>query len=251
MKRVFRLSMIIALAVSSAMIGAAQEPPNVVGTWDMTIDSPQGQRKAVLVIRQEGDKLKAAMKGSQGERPLDSAVLKGDEITLVMTIQFQGSDMVITYKGKAEKDSMKGEADFGGFATGEWAAVRQAAAAPSTAAPSTGAPPASAAPAATASASDISGAWALTVESPQGTGTPSVTFKQEGEKLTGNYKGRLGEAPLTGTVKGSDVSFTIKINFQGQDMEMAFTGKLEGKDSMKGAVNFGGLADGTWTAKKQ
>ncbi len=242
MKRVFRLSMIIALAISSVIIGAAQEAPSVVGTWDMTIDSPQGQRKAVLVIRQEGDKLKAAMKGSQGERPLDSAVLKGDEITLVMTIQFQGSDMVITYKGKAEKDSMKGEADFGGFATGEWAAVRQAAPA---------APAAAAAPAATATASDISGAWAFTVESPQGARTSAVAIKQEGEKLTGTYKGGLGEAPLMGTIKGNDVSFTIKVNFQGQEMEMAFTGKLEGKDGMKGAVNFGGLADGTWTAKKQ
>lgn len=243
MKRVFRLSIIIALAISPAIIAAAQEPI-VVGTWDMTIDSPQGQRKAVLVIRQEGDKLKAAMKGSQGERPLDSAVLKGDEITLVMTIQFQGSDMVITYKGKAEKDSMKGEADFGGFATGEWAAVRQTAAAAAPAA-------AAAAPAAAATATDISGAWAFSVESPQGTGTPAVTFKQEGEKLTGTYKGRLGEAPLMGTIKGMDVSFTVKVSFQGQDMEMAFTGKLEGKDGMKGAVNFGGLADGTWTAKKQ
>lgn len=244
MRRVFGLSMIMALAIGSAIVVAAQEAPNVVGTWDMTIDSPQGQRKTVLVIRQEGDKLKAAMKGAQGERPLDSAVLKGDEITLVMTIQFQGSDMVITYKGKAEKDSMKGEADFGGLATGDWAAVRQSSGAPA----ATAAAPA---PAPTASATDISGAWAFTVESPQGTGTPAVTFKQEGERLTGTYKGRLGEAPLMGTVKGSDVSFTIKINFQGQDMEMAFTGKLEGKDGMKGAVNFGGLANGTWTAKKQ
>src|SRR6267142_582142 len=45
-----------------------------------------------------------------------------------------------------------------------------------------------------ASAADsakVAGEWNLTVESPNGTGTPSVTFKQDGETLTGTYKGRF------------------------------------------------------------
>ena len=33
---------------------------------------------------------------------------------------------------------------------------------------------------------DVSGTWALTVETSGGTGTPSVELKQDGETLTGN-----------------------------------------------------------------
>jgi hypothetical protein len=58
---------------------------------------------------------------------------------------------------------------------------------------------------------NVTGEWAFTVETPQGSGTPTFTFKQDGEKLTGNYKGQFGEAPLTGTVKGGEIKFTIKI----------------------------------------
>src|SRR6185369_16283986 len=89
----------------------------------ITVESPQGKRTSMLVIKQEGDKLSGAMKSPRGERPLDSVSVKGNEITFVMTFNAQGHDIVITYKGKIEKDSMSGEADFGGFASGPWSAV--------------------------------------------------------------------------------------------------------------------------------
>jgi len=216
----------------------------VVGTWDITIDSPQGQNKAMLVIKKDGDKLSGAMKGARGERPLESVALTGSDITFVMKANVQGQDMVFTYKGKVEKDSMKGDADFGGFATGTWSAVphkEDAAAAPA-AAPAT--PP-------QAGGVNISGDWSVTVETSGGSGNPSFTFKQDGEKLTGTYKGQFGEAPLTGTVKGADISFTIKVNAQGQDVTIVYTGKIENKDSMKGDVKLGDLAEGKWTGKRK
>src|SRR5262245_20458314 len=53
---------------------------------------------------------------------------------------------------------------------------------------------------------DVTGAWTFTVESAAGSSTPAVTFKQEGEKLTGHYSSALlGEAELTGTVKGQTI----------------------------------------------
>ena len=38
---------------------------------------------------------------------------------------------------------------------------------------------------------NVAGAWAIVVETPNGSGTPSVTFKQDGEKLTGAYSSEL------------------------------------------------------------
>jgi hypothetical protein len=98
---------------------------------------------------------------------------------------------------------------------------------------------------------NVTGDWAFTVETPQGSGTPSFTFKQDGEKLTGNYKGQFGEAPVTGTVKGGEIKFTIKISAQGQELTITYSGKIESKDSMKGTAVLGELGEATWTAKRK
>jgi hypothetical protein len=240
MKRTLSTTFIILVALSSAL---AAQSPSVVGSWDVTIDSPQGQNTALLVIKKDGDKLSGAMKSPRGERPIESFTLTGNDITFVMKANIQGQDMVFTYKGKVEKDSMKGDADFGGLATGTWSAVphKEGAAAPATM-------PASAPQ---AGGVNITGDWSVAVETSGGSGNPSFTFKQEGETLTGMYKGQLGEGPLTGTVKGADIKFTIKVNAQGQDLTIVYTGKIESKDSMKGTVVLGELGEGTWTGKRK
>src|SRR5215471_2734239 len=99
---------------------------------------------------------------------------------------------------------------------------------------------------------NLTGKWLFTVQTSAGNGTPTVTLKQEGEKLTGHYSSaQLGEAELTGTVKGSDVKFTFGTDVQGTHLEVTYTGTIESKDSLKGTVNLGGLGQGTFTAKRQ
>ncbi|MCI0486321.1 MAG: hypothetical protein L0229_06945 [Blastocatellia bacterium] len=239
MKRIFSSALILMVLIAAAVIAYArpQAASSVVGRWDFTVETPMGARPSMLVIKQEGDKLTAVAKGERGERPYDKIMLNGNEITLVMTIQFQGQDMVITYKGMVDKDSMKGEADFGGLASGEWNATRHK----EMAAPAAG----------SASASNISGVWTFNVETQAGSGSPTFTFKQEGETLSGSYKGQFGEGPITGTVKGSDIMFSVKINAQGQDIEVVYSGKIEGPGQMKGTVKLGEFGEGTWTGKKQ
>ena len=100
---------------------------------------------------------------------------------------------------------------------------------------------------------DVTGKWQFTVQTDAGTGTPTVTLKQDGEKLTGHYSSEtLGEADLTGSVKGNDVKFSFSASLQGQSVPVAYSGTLDGKDSMKGTIDIaGGMASGTFTAKKQ
>lgn len=244
MKKLIGTTLSLALLVSSMALAGTNPPTqgaaSVVGSWDVTIESPQGSNKVLLVIKKDGDKLGGSMKSPRGERPLESVTVSGSDITLVMKANIQGNDMVFTYKGKVEKDSMKGDADFGGLATGTWSAVPHK-------------EDSSAAPAAASQSGDvnISGDWIFTVETGQGSGSPSFSFKQDGEKLTGTYKGQFGEAPLTGSVKGSDIKFAIKINAQGQDLTLTYSGKIESKDSMKGTVALGEFGEGSWTAKRK
>jgi hypothetical protein len=100
-----------------------------------------------------------------------------------------------------------------------------------------------------AQSSTIAGEWDAAMNTPGGVRNFKIVFKVEGEKLTGTVKRTAGDVPLEGTIKGSDVQFTYTVNYNGNDLPIAMTGKLDG-DTIKGTVNFGGSAEDEWSAKR-
>jgi hypothetical protein len=99
---------------------------------------------------------------------------------------------------------------------------------------------------------DLTGVWAFEVQTEAGTGTPTVTFKQDGEKLTGHYSSAvLGEAELAGSIKGSALEFTVAASVQGNAISVTFTGTVDDANSMKGKVSFAGMGEGTFTGKRK
>lgn len=98
-------------------------------------------------------------------------------------------------------------------------------------------------------AADITGTWNFTVETDAGTGNPVFNLKQDGDKLTGTYKGLFGEANVTGTVKGNEV--VIEWRAEQVNGNIRYVGTL-GSDAktMKGKVTFGEMGSGTFTAVK-
>jgi hypothetical protein len=99
---------------------------------------------------------------------------------------------------------------------------------------------------------DVTGVWIFTVESAAGKSNPTLTFKQDGEKLTGQYSSQLmGEAQLVGTVKAQAIDFTVSANVQGTQVELKYVGTVESKDSMKGTLSAGDLGGGTFTATRK
>lgn len=101
-----------------------------------------------------------------------------------------------------------------------------------------------------AQTTNVTGDWTFTVTTDQGSGTPTMTFKQDGEKLTGKYNGQFGAADLTGTVKGNAIQFSFTIDVQGQQAPATYKGTVE-KDAMKGTMDIGGMVSGTFTATKK
>jgi hypothetical protein len=100
-------------------------------------------------------------------------------------------------------------------------------------------------------AATLTGTWALTVETGQGTGNPTVTLKQDGEKLTGTYVSQVfGEQPVTGTVKGAAFTFSFKGSFEGSEFVVTYDGTVE-KDRMKGKVTLGDMGEGTFTGTRK
>ena len=102
-----------------------------------------------------------------------------------------------------------------------------------------------------AQTANVSGDWTFQVQTDQGSGTPAMSFKQDGETITGTYVGTFGSANLKGTVKGSAIEFTFTADAQGQAVDSVYKGTVE-KDTMKGTVAIaGGQIGGTFTASRK
>lgn len=95
---------------------------------------------------------------------------------------------------------------------------------------------------------DVSGAWNMTVELPGQSVPVTLSLKQEGEKLSGNVQsGFFGTAQIrNGSVTGDSFSFDVTVAVGGQNMDVAFTGKVSGNQisgtatSQQGATPFSG-----------
>ena len=105
-------------------------------------------------------------------------------------------------------------------------------------------PPAQEKPAAT-----LTGTWAFEVQHSAGTSTPTVTITQTGEKLTGKYVGSYGESVLTGSIKGTEFTFSVEIGTE-QKVTAVYTGTLDG-DAVKGSLTMVEMGEGTFTGKRK
>ena len=99
-------------------------------------------------------------------------------------------------------------------------------------------------------AADVSGKWNFQVNLDVTSGNPTFIFKQDGERLTGTYAGQLGSAKVSGAVKGDSIDFSFEAEYSGEKIRVHYTGKIESSAKMSGAVDYAGLAKGTWTAEK-
>jgi hypothetical protein len=99
---------------------------------------------------------------------------------------------------------------------------------------------------------NVTGAWKITRQTPRGERVSEIAFVQEGEKLTVTSKDREGnDVKSEGTLKGADITWTIKRQTPGGELTITYTGTVDGK-MMKGKIAFG--ADpgrtGEWKAEK-
>ena len=230
------LPALIALVLFAAP--AFAQAPDITGKWDMSIVTSQGSNPVTLTVKKESDKLTGVMSSAMGEVPA-TVTLKEKAVSIELAIQTPNGAMNIVMSGSVDGDSMKGTADFGGRGTGEWTA-KKASGAPASAEQA----PSQEKPAAT-----LTGTWAFEVTHAAGVSTPTVTITQTGEKLAGKYSGSYGESELTGTIKGTEFTFTVEIGTE-QKVKVVYTGTLA-TDTVKGNVSLGELGEGTFTGKRK
>lgn len=102
----------------------------------------------------------------------------------------------------------------------------------------------------TPEAPDLSGHWTLTTQSQMGAQDSDMTVNQTGNALAGTLSSRMGTVDYTGSVDGSAVAFSFTINAQGTDLNIDYSGVVEG-DTMQGKAVFGPFGEGTFTARRK
>jgi hypothetical protein len=78
-------------------------------------------------------------------------------------------------------------------------------------------------------AADIDGKWTGQVEGRNGPQTQTIMLKADGGTLTGSVQGRQGSVDISnGTIDGSNVSFSVVREFNGNKITQQYKGTLSG-----------------------
>jgi len=81
-------------------------------------------------------------------------------------------------------------------------------------------------------AADITGKWTAETKGRDGeTRTQTFDLKQDGNTLTGTVSTQIGESKISdGKVDGDNISFVVKMERNGNEMKMPYTGKISGNE---------------------
>ena len=82
-----------------------------------------------------------------------------------------------------------------------------------------------------------------------GTNKPTAVLVQNGSHLTGIYRGRMGDTPLTGTVTGNNLQIDIPIKMMGRELQLTYKAVVDG-DTMSGTTKMAQMGEGAFTGKR-
>ncbi len=159
----------LALLVGAILLtgSASAQTADAAGTWDVSVNTPNGPIAALLVLKKDGEKLTGSIAAPQGEVAVEGTQ-KDKAVSVNFTVQTNNGPMAIVMTGTQDGDAIAGTTT-----VGEWSGKRRAGA------------PAGAATNGAAQAdkpADVSGAWALQVDLGGNTVTPGGDLQAGGRE---------------------------------------------------------------------
>jgi hypothetical protein len=98
-------------------------------------------------------------------------------------------------------------------------------------------------------AEGVTGKWKMTSKSARGERVSEITLEQTGEKLVVNSTDREGNpVKAEGTVKGAEITWTMKRTTPNGEFVIVYKGKIDGK-AMSGTTETP-MGAGEWKAEK-
>ena len=114
----------MAAAPAFAQEAAKEKKIDITGTWEITVESPQGTMVMTANYKQDGETLTGTHVSEMGTVPLKGTV-KGVDVVYTITIDMQGQQLAIVHTGKVAGDTITGTADLGGMGSMGWTAKRK------------------------------------------------------------------------------------------------------------------------------
>lgn len=248
-----RVNVTVALALLTIAPTLAIAQADLTGSWDVTIDSPQGPAAVEATLKQEGENVTGQIISPLGNVELKGTMVK-DTLTVNYSIPLQGQTLDLTMTGKLDGDTMKGSVVIVGLGEVPWTAKRKPAGAAAAAAPPALVPAASsttAAPATTTTATTgegVTGKWDILMDTPAGQMPFSATLTQTGDKVAGTISGPGGDLAVTGTMTGNALKIDMSVPTPQGDLAITLTGDL-GPTGLTGKASTP-MGDMTWSGTR-
>jgi hypothetical protein len=97
----FLLSLLFVLASTASAA-------DISGTWKAAIETPNGPFETTFVFKAEGDKLTGTTSNRfMTDAPISEGKVDGDNLSFVVSGNFNGNEVKVNYKGKVAGDEMK------------------------------------------------------------------------------------------------------------------------------------------------
>ena len=104
-----------------------------------------------------------------------------------------------------------------------------------------------------ATAATLAGKWSVNIETGNGPMQSGIDIKadpKDAKKVTGTVNSQMGEAAFEGELVDGKLTFWFKMNANGSDISVTFTGTLQKDGSLAGTLNYG-QGEVPWTATKE
>ena len=207
------------LPAARAQEGKATDP---AGTWELRFERP-GRPPSVSILRLEkaGDKYVGALASEQGQTvPVKEALWKDGELSFRVTLERQGQEFNLDYKGKVTGEAIKGKVSLnilGQNRSFDFEGNRKK------------------------DEPTLAGLWNVTLKLESGAKLqPSVRLKKRGNRFTGTYVGVNGKEMPLQELKSTagEISFRVTEELDGEKTPFRYAGKLAG-DRLTGTVEIG------------
>ena len=97
---------------------------DISGQWTATFNTQVGEQHYTYTFQVDGEKLTGTAKSDNGTVAIENGTVKGDDVSFVENLDYQGQKLVITYTGKISGDEIKFTRDVGGVAKEDLVAKR-------------------------------------------------------------------------------------------------------------------------------
>jgi hypothetical protein len=113
----------VAILLLSALAISAPAA-DITGQWTATFNTQVGEQHYVYTFKVDGEKLTGTAKSDNGTSEIQNGTVKGDDVSFVENLDYQGQKLTITYTGKVSGDEIHFTRDVAGFAKEDLVAKR-------------------------------------------------------------------------------------------------------------------------------